>query len=85
MTATGRSDAQGITLLAELYLAHDAGILNENELEAVVRELHQGQPLTLDRLVRVFGTAIYTVLLEARALEHLATAITARVRKELDV
>lgn len=45
-----------------LIAAHDRGLVNENGLLEVLRELLRGQRLTLDALTRIFGVpAIYDV------------------------
>lgn len=39
-----------------LVQAHDRGLVNENALRDVLRELVEGEPLTVPMLMQVFGT-----------------------------
>ncbi len=63
-----------------LSVLHDRGVINETEFEAVCAELLDNQPLTRDRLSRIFGVS---------AIFHLLTIPdeTARqlVREALDL
>jgi hypothetical protein len=49
-----------MTLLGAL---HDRGIVNEDALEEVLKALIDGQPLTRDHLIQIFGVApVYRLL-----------------------
>lgn len=55
----------GVLFLARLELLHDRGVLRESGLEAVVDELLDGQPVTLDHLVAIFGVGPISEIIAA--------------------
>jgi hypothetical protein len=68
-----------------LVAAHDRGLVNETAVLEVLRELLQRQPLTLDRLVRIFGVqAVHDVTRpEFGQVERLAQRLAELVMPRL--
>lgn len=73
------------TLEGYLVAAHDRGLINENALLAVLRELLAGQPLTLSMLSSVFGVQpIYEVTTpDIGQVERLARRLSELVTPSL--
>lgn len=63
-------------LEALLIQAHDRGIVNENALGDVLKELVDGEPLSVPMLMHVFGTAtIYRLLHPSAAAQFELTGV----------